>query len=260
MTDVIITEIRGNVAVITLNRPDALNAVNQELATGLGDALEAAENDASVRAIVVTGAGRGFSAGFDLKAFARGEGGEHPGHPEWGFGGFVRHSVDKPVIAAVNGFAFGGGAELVLAADLAVAGRSAKLGFPEVKRGLIAAAGGVIRLPRLIPRRFALELVLTGEPLSADRALELGLVNRVVDDGAVLDEAVALAAQIAQNAPLAVQASKRFIREADSFASDWDDEVWVEQDRTVQRVFASDDAAEGAKAFAEKRSPEWTGR
>ncbi|MEV7608575.1 crotonase/enoyl-CoA hydratase family protein [Microbacterium sp. NPDC089320] len=257
---VVLIEQRGHVAVITLNRPQALNAVDTELATALGDALEDAGRDDGIRAIVLTGAGRGFSAGYDLKAYARGESAEHRDHPEWGFGGAVRHVVDTPVIAAINGFAYGGGAEIALAADLAVAGVSTRIGFPEVTRGLVAAGGGAIRLQRLLPRRIAAELLFTGEPILAARAEEFGLVNRVVPDDEVVDAAVDLAARIARNAPLAVAASKHFLREADRHGSDWDDSVWTAQDELVMPVFRTEDAAEGALAFAEKREPRWVGR
>lgn len=261
MADEVLVERRDHVAVLTLNRPEAMNSVNEALATALGAALEEVAADSEVRAVVLTGAGdRAFCAGMDLKAFARGEGASAAGHPEWGFAGFVRHAIDKPVIAAVNGFALGGGSELVLACDLAVAGRSVKLGFPEVTRGLVAGAGGVIRLQRQVPRKFALEAVLTGEPIPAERAYELGLINRVVDDGTALDAALALAERIAANAPLAVQLSKSFIRASDDFGSDWGDEIWQAHDAAILPVFSSEDAREGATAFAEKRAPVWKGR
>lgn len=257
----VLSERRGHVALLTLNRPEAMNSVNQELAVALGEALAQADADPEVRAIVLTGAGeRAFCAGMDLKAFARGESAFPADHPEWGFAGYVRHAVATPTIAAVNGFALGGGSELVLASDLAVAGRSVKLGFPEVTRGLVAAAGGVIRLQRQVPQKFALEAVLTGEPITAERAYELGLVNRVVDDGQVVEAALALAERIAANAPLAVQASKHFIHRTADFGSDWDDEVWDAHDAEIMPLFDSEDAQEGAHAFAQKRAPEWRGR
>ncbi|GAA2973986.1 crotonobetainyl-CoA hydratase [Microbacterium terrae] len=256
----VLTELRGAIALITLNRPHALNAVDAAMATALGDAIASASDDDRVRCIVITGAGRGFSAGYDLKAFARGEDAEHPEHPEWGFAGIVRHVIDKPVIAAVNGFAFGGGAEIALAADIAVAGDSTRIGFPEVARGLVAAAGGVVRLQRILPRRVASELLFTGAPMSADRALQHGLVNKVVEDDQVLDAALDLAGTISRNAPLAVQATKGFLRESERYASEWDADIWDAQDRLVMPVFDTDDAAEGARAFAEKRDPVWRGR
>lgn len=261
MSDEVLYETRDHTAILTLNRPQALNSVNQALATAVGVAVERAASDEQVRVVVVTGAGeRAFCAGMDLKAFAAGENAAPDEHPEWGFGGFTRHRIDKPTIAAVNGAAFGGGAELVLACDLAIAGRSARIAFPEVTRGLVAGAGGVIRLQRQIPRKLALEALLTGAPMTADRALELGLLNRVVDDSSVLTEALALAAVIAANAPLAVQATKAFVRDSDRFGSDWDDDVWQQNEATVMPIFTTEDAREGAVAFAEKRTPVWRGR
>jgi len=260
MAEVIVQERRGNVALITLNRPEVLNALNEELSIALGEALATANADCEIRAVVLTGTGRAFCVGMDLKAFLRGERARHPQHPEWGFGGFVRQAVDLPVIAAVNGMAYGGGAELLLACDLAVAARSARVGLPEVKRGLVAGAGGVIRLPRLLPQRVALELVLTGEPITSEQALAWGLVNRVVDDERVVEEALELATRIAANAPLAVQASKRVVRESARHGSDWDDEIWEVQDQLLTPVFSSEDAIEGARAFAEKRTPDWKNR
>ena len=166
-------EKRGHVAIVTLNRPKALNAVNSELSTAAGEALERADHDQEVRVVVITGAGRGFCAGADLKELAKGNRIETPGHPEWGFAGIVRHWMAKPTIAAVNGFALGGGTEIVLSCDLAVIDETASLGLPEVRRGLLAAAGGVIRLPRQVGLKWALEIALTGEPISAATAKEL---------------------------------------------------------------------------------------
>lgn len=252
-------EVRGHVALITLNRPEAMNSVNRALSTALGEGLEKAQADPEVRVVVLTATGRAFCAGMDLKAFAAGEDVSADGHPEWGFAGMVRHPISKPVIAAVNGFAMGGGTELVLAADLAVAAESAKLGLPEVKRGLVAAAGGVLRLPRQIPVRKAMELALTGRAISAADAAELGLVNSVVADDDLLSSAFALAEEIAANAPLAVQATKRMIHEQARFGSDLDDEIWAHHDQVVMPVFSTKDAMEGAVAFAEKRAPRWKG-
>ncbi len=214
MTDVeapaALYERRGNVALITINRPDARNAVNGAVSTAVGDALQQAQDDADVWAVVITGAGdKSFCAGADLKAISRRENLFHPQHPEWGFAGYVRHFIDKPTIAAVNGTAFGGGTELALASDLVVAQESAKFGLPEVKRGLIAAAGGVFRIVEQLPRKVAMQLLFTGEPITAAEALEWGLINQVVPDGTVVEAALALAERITVNAPLAVQASKR---------------------------------------------------
>ncbi len=181
--------------------PQALNAVNGALSTAVGNLLEQAENDPDVRVVVVTGSGRAFCAGADLKALSTGGNIAADGHPEWGFAGYAQHWISKPTIAAVNGFALGGGTELVLASDLAVVDEEAKLGLPEVKRGLFAAAGGVIRLQQQIPKKVALEIALTGEPITAAQGKELGLVNRVAPAGTALDVALELAEQIAANAP-----------------------------------------------------------
>jgi enoyl-CoA hydratase/carnithine racemase len=250
----------GHVGVITLNRPKALNAVNAALAVAAGAALERAEQDPDVRAVVITGAGRGFCAGADLKELAKGNRIDNQEHPEWGFGGIVQHWVGKPTIAAVNGYAMGGGTEIMLACDLAVIDETAALGLPEVKRGLFAAAGGVIRLQRQIPLKVALETVLTGEPMSAARAYELGLVNRVAPAGTALEVALELAELIAANAPVSVQQSKRVVHETWAAGSDWDPGPW-EVNRDARRiVFSSADSKEGPKAFAEKRAPQWEGR
>lgn len=252
-------ERRGDIALITLNRPRALNAVNGALATAVGKHLEEANDDDEVRVVVITGAGRAFCAGADLKALAAGEDTSAEGHPEWGFAGYVRHWSAKPTIAAVNGFALGGGTELVLASDLAVVDEEAKLGLPEVKRGLFAAAGGVIRMQQQIPRKVALELALTGEPVTAAQAKELGLINRVAPAGTALEIALGLAEIIAANAPVAVRESKAMIhRTANS--PDWGDEAWESNRNALKIVFTSEDAMEGPRAFAEKRQPVWKGR
>ncbi len=203
----VIFERIGHVALITLNRPDAMNAVNSALSVGLGNALAELAADKELRVGVITGAGRAFCAGADLKALASGENIMDVDHLEWGFAWFVKPFVDKPIIAAVHGFALGGGTEIMLASDLAVVSDQAKLGLPEVKRGLAALAGGLLRLQRQIPLKLALEVVLTGDPIDAETALRWGLVNRVVPTEQVVDTALELAAKIASNAPLSVQVS-----------------------------------------------------
>jgi enoyl-CoA hydratase/carnithine racemase len=253
-------ETRGHVAVVTLNRPKALNAVNAELSADVGVALERAAMDDGIRAVVITGAGRAFCAGADLKEIAAGRSVYAPEHPEWGFGGIVRHWIDKPVIAAVNGFAMGGGTEIVLACDLAVIDETATLGLPEVRRGLLAAAGGVIRLQRQVPFKVAAEIALTGEPVSAARAYELGLVNRIAPEGSVLETALELAHTVAANAPLAVRQTKRVLHESAAAGSDWGPEAWAINSDATRIVFTSEDAQEGPRAVAEKRAPQWSGR
>jgi crotonobetainyl-CoA hydratase len=258
-------EAANGVAVITLNRPAALNAVNAALSTAVGEGLERAAADPAVRVIVVTGSGRAFCAGADLKALARQEPVHADGHPEWGFAGLVQHWIDKPVIAAVNGFAMGGGTEIVLASDLVVAAEDAVLGLPEVKRGLIAAAGGVVRMQRQVPLKRALQLALTGDPIDAATAAAWGLVNQVVPSGQVLEAALELAGRVAANAPLSLAHSKRTIHRTFAGGSDWDpawsgEDPWAVNQEAQRIVFESRDAIEGPRAFAEKREPRWEGR
>ncbi|KAA0023608.1 crotonase/enoyl-CoA hydratase family protein [Antrihabitans cavernicola] len=260
MTEPVVTVERvGNVALITLNRPDSMNAVNSALTVALGGAVEELNNDNDLRVGVITGAGRAFSAGADLKAIAKGEAIFDPDHPEWGFAGLVRHFIDKPLIAAVNGFALGGGTEIALACDLIVVSEEAKFGLPEVKRGLIALAGGLIRLPSQIPLKLALEVALTGEPIDAATAARWGMVNRVVPPDQVVQVAMELAQTIAANAPLSVRASKRIMYRSAEFGSEWHDDIWSMNMSEGGPVFASKDAREGPRAFAEKRTPEWKG-
>jgi len=256
-----LVERRGNVLVITINRPEARNAVNGAVSIAVGDAMEEAQNDPDVRAVVITGAGdKSFCAGADLKAIARRENLYHPDHAEWGFAGYVHHFIDKPTIAAVNGTALGGGTELALASDLVVAHELAQFGLPEVKRGLIAAAGGVFRIMEQLPRKVAMELLLTGEPLTASDAWEWGLINQVVRQGSVLDAALALAARVTVNAPLSVQASKRIAYGADDGVITADEAGWDRTMREMQTLIRSEDAREGPLAFAEKREPVWKAR
>jgi crotonobetainyl-CoA hydratase len=252
-----LTERRGNVALITINRPEARNAVNAAVSIAVGDALHAAQDDPEIRAVVITGAGESFCAGADLKAISRRESLFHPDHGEWGFAGYVQHYVDKPTIAAVNGTALGGGTELALASDLVVAEERTRFGLPEVKRGLIAAAGGVFRIVDHLPRKVALELLFTGEPMSSADALKWGLINRVVPDGTVVEAALALADRITGNAPLAVWASKRVAYGVDDGVITGDEPGWSRTMREIASVLRSEDAKEGPRAFAEKRAPVW---
>jgi enoyl-CoA hydratase len=247
----VLVERRDAVTVVTINRPEARNALDAETMAGIGEALVAAEDDTEVRAIVLTGAGdRAFCAGMDLRAFAAGGAVIDESRP--GLEVFTGRVYPKPIIAAVNGTAVAGGFELVLACDLAVVADHAKFGLPEVKRGLVAAGGGT-NLPRRIPLALALELALTGETFDASRALELGLVNRVVPGDRVLDEALALAGLIARNGPLALRVTKELMLAQAQGAGR--DEIAA----ATGGVFASADAKEGATAFAEKREPRWTG-
>ena len=261
MTDAVapaaLTERRGNVALITINRPDARNAVNSAVSRAVGDALDAAQNDPEVRAVVITGAGESFCAGADLKAISRRENIYHPDRGDWGFAGYVQHYIDKPTIAAVNGTALGGGTELALASDLVIAEERTKFGLPEVKRGLIAAAGGVFRIVDHLPRKVAMELLFTGEPMSSADALKWGLVNQVVPDGTVVDAALALAERVTCNAPLAVWASKRVANGVDDGVIVGDEPGWRRTLHEIGAVLRSEDAREGPRAFAEKREPVW---
>jgi crotonobetainyl-CoA hydratase len=249
----------GHTLVITINRPQARNAVNSAVSIAVGDALEHAQRDPSVWAVVLTGAGdKSFCAGADLKAISRGESLYHPGRPEWGFAGYARHFVDKPTIAAVNGTALGGGTELVLASDLAVADRRATFGLPEVKRGLLAAAGGMFRIVDQLPRKRALELIFTGEPISADEAAAVGLINYAVRDGTALQSALDLAERITVNAPLSVQASKRVAAGADDGIIPAEHAGWARTGHEYTMLKHSADAKEGPLAFSQKREPIWT--
>jgi len=252
-----LTERQGNVLIITLNRPAARNAVNAAVSTAVGDALQAAQDDPEVRAVVVTGAGEGFCAGADLKAISRREPLFHPDHADWGFAGYVHHYIDKPTIAAVNGTALGGGTELALASDLVVAEERSKFGLPEVKRGLMAAAGGVFRIVEHLPRKVAMQLLFTGEPISAQEALRWGLINEVVPDGTVVGAAIALAERITANAPLAVSASKRVAYGVDEGVIVGEEDGWNRTMREMSAVLRTEDAKEGPLAFAEKRAPVW---
>ncbi|BCF86366.1 enoyl-CoA hydratase (plasmid) [Rhodococcus qingshengii] len=249
----------GAVGIITINRPAAMNAVNSDVSTAIGTALDKLDTDPGLRVGIITGAGRAFCAGADLKALAAGQSFLSPIYPEWGFAGLVQHFISKPLIAAVNGFALGGGTEIVLACDLAVISDEASLGLPEVTRGLVAGAGGLLRLPDQIPPKIAADAILTGRPISPLNALKWGLVNAVVEPDQVLPEALRVAEQIAANAPLAVTTSKRMMAHRRDFGSDWSSQMWAANSAELEFVLSSDDAKEGPTAFAEKRTPLWTG-
>jgi enoyl-CoA hydratase len=252
--DPVLTERRDGVLLITLNRPQARNAVNSALAHGVAAALDELDSDDELKVGVLTGAGGSFCAGMDLKAFVAGESPQVEGR---GFAGIAQRAARKPLIAAIEGYALAGGLEVALSCDVIVAASDARLGIPEAKRGLIAAAGALIRLPRRIPYHLAMELALTGDPIGAERAHAVGLVNRLAEPGAAVDAALELAATIARNGPLAVDASKQIV----SSAQDWTEEqAWQEQAELVGKIFVSEDAREGATAFAEKRDPVWKSR
>ncbi len=257
MTDTesaVLVEPRERVLVITINRPDQRNAVNAAVANGIAEALDRLDADAGLSIGVITGAGKGFCSGMDLKAFVSGE---RPWAGDRGFAGITQRAAAKPLIAAVEGFAVAGGLEVALACDLIVAARGARLGIPEVKRSLVAAGGGLLRLPRMLPRNIAMEMALTGDPMPAERGYELGLVNRLAEPGGALAAALELADAVAQNGPLALAASKRILNES----ADWpDSEFFARQAEITEPVMASEDAREGATAFAEKRAAVWKGR
>ena len=250
----VLVDVRDRVLLVTLNRPEARNAVNGALAAGVAAAVERLEADEELMVGVITGAGKGFSSGMDLKAFLRGETPHAGGR---GFAGICERPPAKPMIAAVEGFAVAGGLEIALSCDLIVAGHGARLGIPETKRGLIAGAGALIRLPRRIPRHVAMEMALTGELVSAERAYGLGLVNVVCEDGGAVGEALRIAAGIAANGPLAVRVSKQIVDELVELS---EAEAWRRQQAFIDQIMESEDAREGAAAFAEKREPAWTGR
>jgi enoyl-CoA hydratase len=253
MSEAVLTEVSDGVAVITINRPEARNAVNGEVARGIAAAMDEADASNDVRVIVLTGAGGTFSAGMDLKGFLSGDSPIVPGR---GFGGLVQQPPGKPLIAAVEGYALAGGFELVLTCDLVVASTEARFGLPEVRRGLVAGAGGLLRLPRRIPYHLAMEVALTGDHFTAARLHEAGLVNVLVPAAGALAGARELAARIAKGAPLALAATKRVIVES----AGWDSGAEFDrQGEIIAPVFTSKDAMEGAAAFAEKRAPNWRG-
>jgi enoyl-CoA hydratase len=254
MADELLRERRGHVELLTINRPEARNAMNRAAAVALSDALDDCESDDDVWVVVLTGAGdKAFSAGMDLKAFATGE------FPitDKGFGGLTQRDFPKPLIAAANGSALAGGFELMLSCDMVVAADHAKFGIPEAARGLVAGAGGLIRLPKRVPLAIAYELALTAEPIDAARAYELGLVNRVVPGAEVIAAALELAERIAKNAPLAVRTSKSIMKQAAELS---EADSWPINNEAFGMIGRSADAMEGAVAFAEKRQPNWQGK
>ncbi|MFD3684646.1 crotonase/enoyl-CoA hydratase family protein [Nocardiopsis sp. NPDC058631] len=253
MSDEVLYTTEDGVAVITINRPRARNAVNAAVATQVAEALDDLDARKELRVGIITGAGGTFCAGMDLKAFMKGE---VPMVEGRGFGGFAERGPGKPLIAAVEGYALAGGFEAVLACDLVVAAEDAEFGIPEAKRGLVAGAGGLLRLHHRIPRNIAMEFALTGDFVGAPRLAELGLVNQVTESGGALEGAKALAARITPNGPLAVRVSKEIITSSDDWSSA---EMWERQNELAGPVFVSQDAMEGAVAFSEKRAPVWKG-
>ena len=253
MSEEVLTSEEDGILVVTINRPEAKNAMTKAAAEGIAAAMDRLDSDDNLRVGILTGAGGTFCSGMDLKGFLRGE---SPSIEGRGFGGITQQGPSKPLIAAVEGYALAGGMELMISCDLVVANKDAKFGIPEAKRGLAAAAGGLMKLPDLIPPKIAMELALTGDFIDATRAYELGLVNRVVE-GSALDAAKELAAKINENGPLAVRVSKQIVDQSRGWSLE---ERWDEQAKLLPKVFMSEDAREGAAAFAEKRKPNWKGK
>jgi enoyl-CoA hydratase len=244
----------GSILIVTLNRPGVRNAIDRATSEAVAQAMDLLDSDPSLSLGILTGAGGNFCTGMDLKAFLRGERVELPGR---GLCGIVQTPPQKPLIAAVEGYALAGGCEIALACDLIVASETAQFGLPEVKRGLIAGSGGLLRLPRRIPAQIAMELALTGDLLPAPEARSWGLINRLVPEGQALGSAIELAQRIAANGPLAVRVAKQVISDSPGWPQS---EIWQRQNRLLEQVISSADAREGALAFAEKRQPQWSGQ
>lgn len=253
--DLVLTEQTNGILVVTINRPDARNAINYDTAVQLAHAFERLDADPSLSLGILTGAGKGFSAGMDLKDFAKSR--IRPRVGNRGFAGLNEAPPAKPLIAAVEGFALAGGFEMVLACDMVVAARDSKFGLPEVKRGLVPGSGGLLRLPRRLPHPVAMEMILTGDMFGAERAYQFGLVNELTEPGQALAAAMALAKRIGENGPLAIQAAKKIMNES----LDWSQqEMFAKQAPMLKPILESEDAREGALAFAEKRKPVWQGK
>lgn len=253
MADAVLVDVAEGIAVITINRPEARNAINGAVASGIATAIGELDDRKDVSVLILTGAGGTFSAGMDLKGFLSGD---NPAAGDRGFGGITERPPEKPVIAAVEGYALAGGFELALACDLIVASEQALFGLPEVTRGLVAAAGGLLRLPQRVPYHIAMEIALTGERVPAPRLHAAGLINSLVPSGEALTAARELATRVAANAPLALAATKRVIVDS----RDWPiAHAFARQGEIVAPIFGTKDAMEGAAAFAEKREPVWRG-
>lgn len=254
MSDAVLVSKENGVMTVTINRPEAKNAINKQVAEGISAAMDELDSNPELQVAILTGAGGSFCSGMDLKAFLTGE---TPVVPGKGFAGLCEKQPEKPIIAAVEGYALAGGFELLLSCDLVVSADNAKFGIPEVKRGLVAGAGGLVKMPRQMPYRIALELALTGDFITAQRAYEIGMINKVVAAGTALEQALALAAVIAANGPLAILTSKKIMKAS----LDWNtDEMFAKQAPLIAPVFVSEDAREGAAAFAQKRKPNWKGK